>query len=115
MKQADLSKMLASGPALGKGVAVLHSPVACPKSEMVRLPYADNEFTYYVLGHADSYQMPEELVQRLDLEEDTRDLDIVYGAIESLRGTGEKVTVNSVTALVPFGRTKVSELMKKLK
>jgi hypothetical protein len=45
---------------LGKGVALLRNNEACPQAQLVRLPYADNEFAYYLLGRADRW-VPSEL------------------------------------------------------
>ncbi|SRR6266571_3911355 len=44
----------------------------------------------------------------------TSDLDIVYEACQQIKERGMKVTVRSIAELVPFGKTKVSELMNQL-
>ena len=44
-------------PPLGKGVALLRNNEACPNAELVRLPYADNDFAYYLLGRANDWSM----------------------------------------------------------
>ena len=53
---------------------------------------------------------------RVIVEEEpvVNDLDIVYEACQQIKEQGMKVTVRSVAELVPFGKTKVSELMNKL-
>jgi hypothetical protein len=45
--------------ALGKGVALLRNNAAVPQAQLVRLPYAENNYCYYMLGHADDWVLPE--------------------------------------------------------
>jgi hypothetical protein len=44
---------------LGQGIAMLRNNKVMPKAELVRLPYADNDYAYYMLGRADDWQLPE--------------------------------------------------------
>lgn len=44
---------------LGKGIALLRNNESCPQAELVRLPYAENMYTYYMLGRADNWVLPE--------------------------------------------------------
>lgn len=45
--------------ALGQGVALLRNNESVPQAELVRLPYADNAYIYYMLGRADTWMLPE--------------------------------------------------------
>lgn len=45
--------------ALGQGVALLRNNESVPQAELVRLPYADNAYVYYLLGRADTWILPE--------------------------------------------------------
>jgi hypothetical protein len=44
---------------LGQGVALLRNNESVPQAELVRLPYANNEYIYYMLGRADTWMLPE--------------------------------------------------------
>jgi hypothetical protein len=57
MPVADINKLL-KDTTLGKGVALLRNNEACPQAELVRLPYADNDFAYYLLGKANDWSIP---------------------------------------------------------
>ncbi len=54
---------------------------------------------------------------RVIVEEEpvSNDLDRIYEACQSLKDQGLRVTARSVAPLTPFGKTKVSELLNKLK
>jgi hypothetical protein len=45
--------------ALGQGIAMLRNNESVPQAELVRLPYADNNYVYYMLGKADNWILPE--------------------------------------------------------
>jgi hypothetical protein len=99
---------------LGKGVAFLRNNAYCPNAQLVRLPFADNEFVYHCLGHADGYQLPPEEVTVVVDERSNMDMDDVYEACMQLKEEGKEVSARSVAPLVQMGKTKVAELMKKL-
>jgi hypothetical protein len=100
---------------IGKGVGFLRNNTSLSNAQIVRLPYADNDFLYHCLGKADSYKLPPENIVESPINQDsTDDLDRVYEACMQLKEEGKRVNVNAVTELVPFGRTKVSLLMKEL-
>jgi hypothetical protein len=85
-------------------------------AECVRLPYVDNDFVYYVLGHHDDYTLPDEvtLAQQVgDLVSTTRspDSDLIEDACDLLKERGEIPSIRQVARLVPFGKTKVARLM----
>lgn len=44
---------------LGKGVALLRNNETAPKAQLVRLPYANNDYGYYLFGRADNWVLPE--------------------------------------------------------
>ncbi len=45
--------------ALGRGIALLRNNQVAQQAELVRLPYANNEYAYYMLGRADDWTLPE--------------------------------------------------------
>jgi hypothetical protein len=60
MKQAAIAKLLAQEQvALGKGIALLRNNAVCDPAQLVRLPYADNAYVYYMLGRAEEWRLPE--------------------------------------------------------
>lgn len=116
LKEATLKDMLAASPEpLGKGVAFLRNNAACSTAQLVRLPYADNDFVYHVLGQANEYRIPPENEALVESFQTTSDLDKVYEACTRLKEEGVKVTVDRVAELLPFSRGKVGGLMKDLK
>lgn len=60
MRQQEISKLLAAEQvALGKGVALLRNNAVSDPAQLVRLPLADNDYVYYMLGRADQWHLPE--------------------------------------------------------
>jgi hypothetical protein len=60
MPVKDINALLkAEQVSLGEGIALLCNNEACPQAKLVRLPYADNDFAYYLLGQAQNWQLPE--------------------------------------------------------
>lgn len=116
ISQKELEDLMkACNEPIGKGVAVLRNNACMPNAEVVRLPYADNDFLYHMLGRDDSYRLPPETVIEASSNSPVNnDLDMVYEACIRLKEEGKKVRVDTVTDVVPFGRTKVSQLMKEL-
>jgi hypothetical protein len=116
ISQKSLEEMLtACNEPIGKGVALLRNNLAMPNPEIVRLPLADNEFLYYMLGRDDSYRLPPENILEIESTVVNDDLDRVYEACMQVKESGEKVTVDKVSNILPFSRGKVGNLMKSLK
>lgn len=44
---------------LGQGIALLRNNESVPQAELVRLPYANNDYVYYMLGRAETWMLPE--------------------------------------------------------
>ena len=59
MRQQDITKMLAAEQVtLGRGIGLLRNNSVSDPAQLVRLPYADNDYTYYMLGRADTWALP---------------------------------------------------------
>jgi len=60
MRQQDITKLLTTEQvALGKGIALLRNNAVSDPAQLVRLPLADNEYVYYMLGRAENWSLPE--------------------------------------------------------
>ncbi len=59
MRQQDITRMLATEQVtLGRGIGLLRNNSVSDPAQLVRLPYADNDYTYYMLGRADTWALP---------------------------------------------------------
>jgi hypothetical protein len=59
MRQQDITKLLAAEQVtLGRGIGLLRNNSVSDPAQLVRLPYADNDYTYYMLGRADTWTLP---------------------------------------------------------
>ena len=79
--------------ALGRGIAMLRNNEASPVAQLVRLPYAENEFVYYMLGRADTWMLPEFRNSRRNVPEN--------GNISQDFRNGEEQPGESLYAAVP--------------
>jgi hypothetical protein len=122
ISQKELEDMLrACNEPIGKGVAVLRNNACMPNPEIVRLPYADNDFLYYTLGRDDSFRLPPENVVEVESTNPVNgDLDRVYEACVQLKEEGIPVKTDTVKSQLDvsgykMARGKVGSLMKALK
>lgn len=61
MRQQDITKLLAAEQvALGKGIGLLRNNSVSDPAQLVRLPLADNEYVYYMLGRAEGWTLSEQ-------------------------------------------------------
>lgn len=117
IKQAELEDMLrVCNEPIGKGVAILRNNASMPNPEIVRLPYADNDFLYYTLGRDDSFRLPpESVVEVEDNSPVNDDLDRVYEACMQLETNGQRVSARAVAEITGYGKDKSNMLINKLK
>lgn len=63
MKEKDLNTLLVSlaeeGITLGKGTGLVRNNSVAMPAQIARLGHANNEYVYYMLGHADDWTVPE--------------------------------------------------------
>lgn len=112
ISQKDLEAMLtACQEPIGMGVAVLRSNKSLDNPEIVRLPYADNDFLYYMLGRDDSYRLPPETVVESEHTPVNADLDRVYEACIQLQESGKSVSARSVEGVTGINRTTCNRLI----
>ena len=122
MKQADVTKLLATEQiALGKGIALLRNNSVSDPAQLVRLPLADNDYVYYMLGRADNWALPEyranvEIVSGQLVAEET-----FMPALETFRSASEEqsadyrnVSRNETPASVAQKPLNVSDETKRL-
>ena len=58
MRQQDITKMLAAEQiTLGKGIGLLRNNSVSDPAQFVRLPMADNDYVYYMLGRAEDWRL----------------------------------------------------------
>ncbi len=88
MRQQEINKLLAAEQvALGKGVALLRNNAVSDPAQLVRLPLADNEYVYYMLGRADNWRLPEYRMVGEIVSGDPGQGEIEMPAIETIAAT----------------------------
>lgn len=85
MRQQDITKLLAAEQvALGKGVALLRNNAVSDPAQLVRLPLADNEYVYHMLGRADNWRLPEHRIVSEVVSSDPGQDEIDMPALETI-------------------------------
>jgi hypothetical protein len=117
ISQKSLEEMLtACNEPIGKGVALLRNNLAMPNPEIVRLPLADNEFLYYMLGRDDSYRLPPENMLEFESTIVNDDMETVYDAYVELQEEGiVKPDYRSVALRAGMGKDKAGKIIKELR
>lgn len=86
MRQQDVTKLLAAEQiSLGKGIALLRNNAVSDPAQLVRLPLADNDYVYYMLGRADNWALPEYRKGSVVVEQDEMELLQPRGFSESFQ------------------------------